>query len=183
VEKFLRRVAFPAILAVALAAVAISVRPGHTSSAGLAVANASTGMSSVSPPQTGAVDTYSASITVGSTQNDLYVWLAARAGRLVRLSLTLSAPTTVSLTTSPQVIAFASGCFSVSPPSNCDAAVNLKGARYVVYGAGSGLKAVTGGYQLSGYFHVRPVTLDQQGIYTVLLRSVSMTNTNVIERD
>jgi hypothetical protein len=171
------------MLALAVPTVAVSQVRAHKTGAPLVSAGAplpsatvTTAVPSTASPQT-SVDAYSASVTVGSTQNDLYLWLAARAGRLVRLSLTLSVPTAVSLTSSPQAITFASGCASSTPPANCTAALNLRGARYLVYGTAPGLTAVTGGYQLAGYFHVRHVLLDQQGVYTVPLRYVSVTST------
>jgi hypothetical protein len=125
-------------------------------------------------PITVQFDTYTASITNGATQNDLYIWLAGRAGKVVHVILSVSRPVAVSLTVRPRTLTMASNCRTPNPPGNCDNILGMLGTRYLVYGEGSGsISLVNGVIKIDAYVAVDPVTLDQQGFYTLPLRLVS----------
>lgn len=150
---------------------ATSAGPGRVASA---AAGAPRTTSAAVPTNANNVDTYTASITNGSGQNDLYSWLAARSGQVVRVNVTVSKPLSVSLTTNPLSISMSSDCSGLQPPANCEANLNLAGTRYLIFGGTGGvLSKVTAGYKVDGYFAVDPVTQDQRGFYTVPLRVVS----------
>jgi hypothetical protein len=80
-------------------------------------------------PITVQFDTYTASITNGATQNDLYIWLAGRAGKVVHVILSVSRPVAVSLTVRPRTLTMASNCRTPNPPGNCDNILGMLGTR------------------------------------------------------
>ena len=138
----------------------------------------------VSDPVGGNVERYSASVTNGSTQNDLYEWLGARAGKIVHVSVSISKPVLADLKSRPQKVTMSSNCKSSSPPSNCDRSLNLAGTSYLVYGETKGLVTYSNGvYYVDADFAVQPVTLDAQGFYTLPLRVVILNGPGDGERD
>jgi hypothetical protein len=124
-------------------------------------------------PDQGPIQTYTASITSGASQNDLYDWLAGRAGSIVHLVLSISKPVVADLKARPQAITLSSKCSDPSPPSNCARSLNLSGTRYLIYGDPTGLvTAANGLYNVNAYVAVDPIKLDSKNIATLPLRIV-----------
>jgi hypothetical protein len=125
-------------------------------------------------PAPGPIDTYSGPITHGASQNDLYVWLAGRAGKIVHLVISMRTPVAVDLIHRPRHVDMKSNCTAPGPPANCDSVLGSAGVHYLIYGDGTGLITnVKGTVNVDAYFAVDPVTLDQKGYYTLPLRMVS----------
>ena len=125
-------------------------------------------------PDQGPTQTYTASVTNGATQNDLYDWLAGRAGSIVHLVVSISKPVVVDVKSKPQVVTLSSGCSDPSPPSNCARSLNLSGTRYQFYGDTTGLVTYSNGiYKVDAYVAVAPITLDSKNIATLPLHIVS----------
>jgi hypothetical protein len=158
------------VLAVSLAVVAatravVRPAPGHPQVAAAAVA----------APAQAPVATYTASITNGAGQNDLYDWLTGRAGTIVHLVLSISKPVAADMVHHPRSITLASNCSKPSPPANCARLLNLAGTRYLVYGdATNAVTLANGVYHVDAYVAVEPVTQDSKGMYTLPLRIVDL---------
>jgi hypothetical protein len=156
-----------AVLATSLGAAAVSRLAGRPTRAEVGAAVAGV-------PNQGPMQTYTASITNGASQNDLYEWLAGRAGSVVHLVLSISKPTVADLKTKPQVITLSSNCSGPTPPANCAPSLNLAGTRYQFYGDTSGLVTLSNGiYNVDAYLAVDPITLDSKNMVTLPLHVVS----------
>jgi hypothetical protein len=135
-------------------------------------------------PAQGQILTYTASITNGASQNDLYDWLAGRAGTIVHLVLSISKPVAADLKARPQAITMSSKCSDPNPPSNCARSLNLSGTRYLVYGDATGLVTLANGvYNVDAYVAVSPITLDKKNIATLPLRIVVLSGPGAGEDD
>jgi hypothetical protein len=163
------------VLVCLLAVLGVSVgAAGVTSAMGPSSAErAQVGAAAVAAPGQAPIATYTASITNGATQNDLYEWLTGRAGTIVHLVLSVSKPVAADVRSRPRSIAMSSNCTTANPPSNCGRSLNLAGTRYLVYGDAAGaVTLVNNVYQVNAYVAVEPVTLDRNGMYTLPLRIV-----------
>lgn len=130
-------------------------------------------VAAVAAPAQAATATYTAAITNGAAQNDLYDWLTGRAGTIVHLVLSISKPAAADLIGRPRSITMSSNCSTAKPPSNCARSLNLNGTRYLLYGdAKSAVTLRNGVYQVDAYVAVDPVTQDSTGMYTLPLRIV-----------
>lgn len=157
-----------AVLGLSLGAAAVTraVRPPAPARAQVAPAVAGV-------PSQGPTQTYTASVTNGATQNDLYDWLAGRAGSIVHLVVSISKPVVADVRSKPQVVTLSSQCSDPSPPSNCARSLNLSGTRYQFYGDATGLVTYSNGiYKVDAYLAVYPITLDSKNIATLPLRII-----------
>jgi hypothetical protein len=142
---------------------------------------------SAAPPAAAPVDTFRASVADGAAQNDLYLFLAAHAGQVVRVSVTVSAPVVQArMTGNPRTITLSSGCGSTAAPTNCARVLGLAGATYAIYDAATSGVTVTlagGRYTLSGYFAVGQPTRDAKGVGSVPMRALALGGPGISEED
>jgi hypothetical protein len=131
-----------------------------------------------SAPAAAMLDSYSATVTNGASENDLYLFLAARQGHMVTLSLQVKAPVKASISGNPKTLVMSSGCGGTKPAGNCAAALALSGVTYVLQDVGtatrSTLSYASSVYTVTGRFVVGDPTLSAAGMATVPLRAVSL---------
>jgi hypothetical protein len=130
------------------------------------------------PPAAATLDSYSATVSNGASENDLYLFLAARQGRMVTLSLQVKAPVKVSLSANPKTLVMSSGCGGTKPAGNCAAMLAPSGVTYVLQDVGTvtqtTLTYANSVYTVTGRFVVGDVTLSAAGMATVPLRAVAL---------
>jgi hypothetical protein len=158
-----------AVLGLSLGVAAVARVVGRPATAPAKVAAAVAGV-----PNQGPMPTYTASITNGATQNDLYNWLVGQAGSMVHLVVAISKPAVADVKAKPNVIMLSSQCSDPSPPSNCARSLNLSGTRYLIYGDTTGLVTYSNGiYNVNANVLVDPITLDSKNVATLPLHIVS----------
>jgi hypothetical protein len=168
----------------ALAVVAVAVA-GQAVRSDAAARTAGTVESAVAPAAP-RIDTFNGSVTNGASQNELYLFLAAHAGQLVRVSVQVSAPVHARLTGNPRSLTLSSGCGGAAAPANCARAAGLADTTYAIYaghGGGTAVTSANGRYTVSGHFAVGQPVHDATGRSSLPLRAVELGGPGISEED
>jgi len=138
-------------------------------------------------PVAAPIDSYSGSVTNGATQNDLYLFLAARAGQVVHVNIQVSSAVKVQMTGNPRTITLSSGCGGTKPPANCDQAMRLTATSYLIYDAnataGATVTVRNGTYTVTGDFAIGQPTQDSKGMWALPVRAVALGGPAMADED